>query len=77
MNPDPTGSGSTPLDFRTDPGLRAPICEGLIKWADKSTTSYIMFDFKSYIKSLYSKYLVIERYKLQIQGILLQYLKLN
>ena len=36
-----------------------------------------MFDFKSYIKSLYGKYMVIERHVLQMQGILLQYLKLN
>ena len=33
----------------------------------------IMLDFKSYTKSLTSKYLVIE----QIKGILLQHLKLN
>ena len=36
-----------------------------------------MLDFKSYIKSLERKYLVIERHKLQIQGLLLQYLKFN
>ena len=47
------------------------------KWPDKSTTSYNMLDFKSYLKKLYGKYLVIERHMLQIQGILLQYLKLN
>ena len=37
----------------------------------------IMLDFKSYIKNLERKYLIIERHMLQIQGILLQYLKLN
>ena len=36
-----------------------------------------MLDFKSYTKSLTHKYLVVERYMLQIQGILLQHLKLN
>ena len=36
-----------------------------------------MLDFKSYTKSLTSKYLLIERNMLQIQGILLQHLKLN
>ena len=44
---------------------------------DKSTTSYDMLDFESDIKKLKGKYLVIERHKLQIQGILLQYLNLN
>ena len=48
-----------------------------IKWADKSTTSYDMLDIKSYINSLTRKYLVIGRHMLQIQGILLQYLKFN
>ena len=47
------------------------------KWADKSTTSYDILDFKAYIKKLEGKYLVIERHMLQIQGILLQCLKLN
>ena len=47
------------------------------KWPDKSTTSYNMLHFKSYIKNLYGKYLVIERHMLQIQGILLQYLKFD
>ena len=36
-----------------------------------------MLDFKSYIKNLEDKYLVIERHTLQIQGMLLQYLKIN
>ena len=36
-----------------------------------------MLDFKSYIKSWTRKYLVIERNMLQIQGILLHYLKFN
>ena len=36
-----------------------------------------MSDFKCYIKDLQAKYLVIERNMLQIQGILLQYLKFN
>ena len=35
-----------------------------------------MLDFKSYIKNVQGKYLVIERHMLQIQGILLQYLSL-
>ena len=39
------------------------------KWADKSTRSYDILDFKSYIKNLESKYLVVERH-------MLQYLKL-
>ena len=30
------------------------------KWADKSTTYYDILDFKSYVKSLAHKYLVIE-----------------
>ena len=47
------------------------------RWPDKSTTSYDMLDFQSYIKSLTRKCLVIERHMLQIQGILLQYLKFN
>ena len=29
------------------------------KWPDKSTTSYDMLDFKSYITNLLGKYLVI------------------
>ena len=41
------------------------------KWADKSTTSYDILDFKSYIKDLQRKYLVIERHMFKIQGILL------
>ena len=45
------------------------------KWADKSTTSYDILDFKSYIKKITRKYLVIERHMLKLQGILLQYLK--
>ena len=49
----------------------------IMKWPDNSTTSYNMLDLKSYIKNLYGKYLVIERHMLQIQGLLLQYLKLN
>ena len=36
-----------------------------------------MLDFKSYTKSLTRKYLVIKRHMLQIQGILMQHLKLN
>ena len=48
-----------------------------IKWPDKSTTSYDMLDFKRYAANLTSKYRVIERHLLQIQGILLHYLKLN
>ena len=35
-----------------------------------------MLDFKSDMKNLYGKYLVFERH-MQIQGILLQYSKLN
>ena len=46
-------------------------------WPDKSTTSYAMLDFKSYIENLQRKYLVIERHMLQIQDILLQYFKFN
>ena len=42
-----------------------------LKWPNKSTTGYDMLDFKSYIKSLTRKYLVIGRHMLQIQGILL------
>ena len=42
-----------------------------------STTSYDMLDFKSYIKNLTLIYLVIQRHMLQIQDILLQYLKFN
>ena len=34
--------------------------KGAIKWADKSTTNYDMSDFKSYIKNLTRKYLVIK-----------------
>ena len=37
----------------------------------------MMLDFKSYIKKLYGKYLVIERDILQTQGILLQFLKFD
>ena len=48
-----------------------------MKWPDKSTTSYDMLDNNSYTKSLTRKYMVIERHMLQIQGILLQHLKLN
>ena len=48
-----------------------------VKWADKSTTSYDMLEFKSYAKSLTRKYLVIGPHVLQIQGILLQLLMLN
>ena len=47
------------------------------RWADKSTLSYDMLDFKSYMKNLEGKYLLIERHILQIQSILLQYLKFN
>ena len=47
------------------------------KWIDKSTISYDMVDFKSYIKHLTRKYLVTERPMLKLQGILLQYLKFN
>ena len=36
-----------------------------------------MLDFESDIENLKGKYLVIERHILQIQGILLQYLKSN
>ena len=36
------------------------------KWPDKSTTSYDMLDFKSYVISLTRKYLVIGRHMLQI-----------
>ena len=36
-----------------------------------------MLDFESDIKNLSGKYLVIERHILQIQDILLQYLKFN
>ena len=36
-----------------------------------------MLDLKSYIKNLKHKYLVIQRHMLQIQGILLQYLKFD
>ena len=50
---------------------------GFKKWADKSITSCDMLDFKSYIENLEGKYLVFERHMLQIQGILMQYLKLN
>ena len=32
----------------------------ITKWADKSTTSYDMLDFKSYIKSLTRKYRLIK-----------------
>ena len=42
----------------------------ITKWPDKSTTSYIMLDFKSDIKNLQGKYLDIERHILQIHGIL-------
>ena len=49
----------------------------ILKWADKSTTSYDMLDFKSYIKNLTCKYLVNECHMLKLQGILLQYLKLD
>ena len=49
----------------------------VIKWPEKSTTSSDMLDFKSSIKSLTRKYLMIERHMLQIQGILFQYLKFN
>ena len=48
-----------------------------MKWADKSTTSYDMLDFKSYIKSLTRKYLLTERHMLKLKGILLQNLKFN
>ena len=46
-----------------------------IKWSDKSTTSYDLLNFTSYIKNVQGKYLVIERHMLQLQGILFQYLK--
>ena len=46
-------------------------------WPDKSTESYDMLDFKSHIKNLQGKYLVIKHHMLQIQGILLQYLEFN
>ena len=36
-----------------------------------------MLDFERDIENLEGKYLVIERYMLQIQDILLQYLKFN
>ena len=49
----------------------------ILKWPDKSTTSYDMLDFKSYIKKLTRKYLLIQRHLLQIQGNHLQYLKFN
>ena len=39
-----------------------------VKWSDKSISSYDMLDFKSYIKSLTRKYLLIGRHMLQIQG---------
>ena len=39
------------------------------KWPDKSTTSYDKLDFKSYMKNLEGKYLLIERHILQIQSI--------
>ena len=48
-----------------------------MKWPDKYTTSYAMLDFKSVIENLQGKYLVIERHILQIQDILLQFLKFN
>ena len=41
-------------------------------WADKSTTTYDMIDFISYIKKITRKYLVIDRHILKIQSILLQ-----
>ena len=41
------------------------------------TKGYDMLNFKSYIKSLTLKYLVIGRHMLQIQGIHLQYLKFD
>ena len=47
------------------------------KWADKSTTSYDMLDFKSYIRYLTRKYLVTEPHMLKLKGILLQYLKFD
>ena len=47
------------------------------KWPDKSTTSYDMLDFKSKTKIWQGKYLLIERHIFQIQGILLQHLKLD
>ena len=47
------------------------------KWPDKSIASYAMLDFESDIENLLEKYLVIERNLLQIQGILLKYLKFN
>ena len=72
MDPDPD-----PENKRKRPGSRSVIQWLLIKWPDKSTTSYDMLDFKSYIKSFTRKYLVIGRHMLQIQGIFLQYLKFN
>ena len=47
------------------------------KWPDKSTTSNDMLDFESGKESLKGKYLVIEHHILQIQDILLHYLKFN
>ena len=38
-----------------------------IRWADKSTTSYDMLDFKSYMKNLTRKYLVTERHILKLR----------
>ena len=41
------------------------------KWPDKSATSYALLDFESNIENL------IKRHILQIQDILLKYLKFN
>ena len=47
------------------------------KCPDKSTARYAMLGFESDIENLRGKYLVIERHILQIQDMLLQYLKFN
>ena len=56
-------------------GLKKPF--QYFKWHDKSTACYDILDFKTFVKSLQGKCLVIERHMMQIQGILLQDLKFN
>ena len=48
-----------------------------LKWSDKSTTSYDMLDFKSYIKNLWGKYLVTERHMLQYLNLISRYVHYN
>ena len=36
--------------------------ESIVKWPDKSTTSYDMLDFKGYIENLLLKYRLIKQY---------------